>query len=161
MVVPFPRAELMRRGAACGGEPVGHALQAGAMAGRRGVEAGPVVSHGELDMAARARQGYGCPGRAGVFRGVLQGFQDAEVHGGLGVSRVAADAVCLDQHGQRSPAGLRTQGWPQALIGKQRRVDLAGQARRSSRAACSPARSWPVTCLTSPESPAESSSGLS
>jgi len=55
-----------------GGEPVGHALQAGAMADRRGVEAGPVVGDGELEMAARARQGYGRLGRAGVFRGVLR-----------------------------------------------------------------------------------------
>jgi hypothetical protein len=97
------------------------------MAGRRGVEAVPVVSHGELEMAARARQGYGRLGRAGVFRGVLQGFQDAEVHGGLGVARVAPDAVGLDLDGQRSPAGLRSQGWPEALVGEQRRVDPAGQ----------------------------------
>ena len=47
-------------------------------------------------LPARARQGDGRPGRAGVFRGVLQGFQDAEVHGGLGVPRVAPDAVGLD-----------------------------------------------------------------
>ncbi len=69
------------------------------------------------------------PGRGGlrVFGNVLQGLQDAEVSGGLGVAGVAPDAVGLDQDWQRGLAGLRSQGWPEPLVGQQRGVDPAGQ----------------------------------
>ena len=61
------------------------------------------------------------------FGDVLQGLQDAEVRGGLGLPRVAPDAVGLDLDGKRSLARLRVQGGAEPLVGQQRRVDPAGQ----------------------------------
>jgi hypothetical protein len=94
-------------GAARGGQPVGHALQAGAVGGFRGVEAVAVVGDGEPELPVRAGQGDAGPGGPRVLRNVLQGLADAEVRGGLGFPRVAADAIGLDLDGKRSLAGLR------------------------------------------------------
>ena len=57
---------------------------------------------GESEVPVRAGQGDGGPGGPRVLRDVLQGLQDAEVHGGLGVPRVAPDAIGLDLDGKRS-----------------------------------------------------------
>ena len=66
-------------------------------------------------------------GGAGVFGDVLQGFEGAEVHGGLGVLRVAAEAVGFDHDRQRGLACLGLEGCGQALVGEQRGVDAAGE----------------------------------
>src|SRR4249919_2136415 len=60
-------------GAADRGQPVGHALQAGAVGGLGGVEAVAVVGDGELEETVGAGQGDGGPGGPGVFGDVLQG----------------------------------------------------------------------------------------
>ena len=51
-----------------------------------------------------------------VLRDVLQGLQDAEVRGGLGLPRVAPGAIGVDLAGG-APSGLRPQGSPEPLIG--------------------------------------------
>src|SRR6266851_585773 len=68
----------------------------------RGVEPGAVVGDGELQAAVRAGQANRGLRRARVLDDVLQGLHGAEVDGGLGVRRVAPDAVPLDQHRQRA-----------------------------------------------------------
>jgi hypothetical protein len=85
-------------------------LQAGSGCGLCGVKAVAVVGDGELEVAIGAGQGDLGARSTGVFRDVLQRFQDAEVGGGFGVPPVAADPVRLDQDRKQGPAGLCPDG---------------------------------------------------
>jgi hypothetical protein len=58
---------------------------------------------------------------------VLDGFDAAEVHGGLDVGRVAADIRGVDDDRQRHLPGMRADGRRESLLGQQRRADAAGQ----------------------------------
>jgi hypothetical protein len=85
-------------------------LQAGAGWGLCGVKTVAVVGDGELEVAIGAGQGDRGGRSTGVFRDVLQRFQDAEVGSGFGVRPVAADSVCLDPDRERGPGGLCPDG---------------------------------------------------
>ena len=111
-----------------GGQPVGHALQAGAVPGGRGIESGSVVSDGELEASAGAGEADVRPGGVGVLGDVLQGLERAEVHGRLDVLRVALNAVGLNRDRHRGLARLGLQGEDEALVGEQRRVDAPGES---------------------------------
>ena len=79
-----------------GGQPVGHALQAGTVAGGGSREAGAIVGDRELQDIADAGQADGRGRGAGVLGHVLQRLERAEVDGALGVLRVPADLVRLE-----------------------------------------------------------------
>ena len=66
-------------------------------------------------------------GGVGVFGGVLQRFQAAEVHRRLGVLAESPDPVGFDRHRQWGLAGLGVECGGQAQVGQQRRVDPAGE----------------------------------
>jgi hypothetical protein len=68
-----------------------------------------------------------------VLGDVLQGLEDAEVGGGLGVPAVASDAVRVDQHRDRNPVGVRAQRGAQSLLGQQRRIDELANRRSVDR----------------------------
>ncbi len=91
------------------------------------VEAAAVVGdlHAEL-VAVLVEAHHGSRG-LGVLLDVLEGLEDAEVEGRLGVLRIAANAVGLDGHGQGGLACLGLEGGGQSLVGEQERVDTPGQ----------------------------------
>jgi hypothetical protein len=108
-------------------QAVGHALQASALSDVCELKTCTIVGDAELKVAVRAGHGDRGPGGLRVLRNVLQGLQDAEIHGGLGVPRVPPDAVGLDEDRQRRLAGLGLQRRRQSLVGQQRGVDPACQ----------------------------------
>jgi hypothetical protein len=109
------------------GQPVGHALQPGAVACRARIETGPVVGDGEFQGAFAGSQADGRPRGRRVLRDVLQRFQDAEVRGGFGVRRVAPDPVRLHRHRDRRLLSLSVQRGRQAPVRQQRRVYPASE----------------------------------
>ena len=90
MVVPLAGSGLDLELAAERGEPVGHVPQARAHRGVAGVVAGSVVGHGEPQGPVLRLQADPGLGGVGVFGGVLQRLQAAEVHRRLGVLRRTA-----------------------------------------------------------------------
>jgi hypothetical protein len=88
------------------GEPVGHVPLARSHRGVAGVVAGAVVGHDEPQGSVLGLEADASVGCLGVFGGVLQRFEAAEVHGRLGVLPEAADPAGLDRHRQGGLAGL-------------------------------------------------------
>ena len=62
-----------------------------------------------------------------VLRHVLQGLQDAEVHGRLGLLGEATHPVGVDVHRERALPGLRPKSLGQSLVGQEGRVDSPSQ----------------------------------
>jgi hypothetical protein len=91
------------------------------------VYAALVVGHDELQDPVVGLQADPGLGGVGVFSGVLQCFQAAEIHRRLGVLAEPPDGVGVHDHRQRRLAGLGAQRGGQAQVGQQRRVDAAGQ----------------------------------
>jgi len=102
-------------------------LQAGAVGQAAWVKAGTVVLHGEGDPAVGTGQAHPDRGAARVLAGILQGLDAAEVDGSLGVGRIPADTAGLKLHPAECFPGLGGHRRHQPLVGKQRRVDAAGQ----------------------------------
>jgi hypothetical protein len=115
------------KGPAERGQPVGHPLHTAAGRCSRLVEARAVIGDRERQALAVVAEGHA--GRRGVcvLGDVLQRLQDTEVHRGLDVLRVPADARSLDRYRQRWFVGLRFERGRQAQVGEQRRVDPAGE----------------------------------
>jgi hypothetical protein len=108
-------------------DPVGDALQAGALPRGSGVESLAVVGDFELELGVAFGQANAGAGGVCVFRGVVQGLQRAEVHGRLGFLRVAPDPARLDGNGDRGLARLGVQGSGDAHVGQQRLADATGE----------------------------------
>jgi FtsX-like permease family len=114
-------------GAADRAEAVGHVHVAVAGVGASRVEAGAVVAHAEQQAAGLFPQPDLDLRAAGVLGRVLQRLQAAEVHGGLDLKAVPAEA--RRGHGDRQ--GRAAAGGAQRLaepaVGEQRRVDAVGE----------------------------------
>jgi hypothetical protein len=109
------------------GQPVRHALHAGAHRGGRLVKSPAVVADGEREGPAVMAERH--PGLAGlrVLRGVLQRFQHAEIHGGLDVLGVPAQVRRFHRDRKRRLPGLCFERGRQPQVGEQRRVDPPGE----------------------------------
>ncbi len=92
-----------------------------------GVETLAVVGGREGQAAVGFREDDGGLGGVGVLRGVVERFEDAEVHGSLDLLRVAADAISSDGDGDRGLARLCGERGGQPFGGQQWRVDAVRQ----------------------------------
>ena len=109
------------------GQPVRHALHAGAHRGGRLVEPAAVVADGEREGPAVVPERHpGLPGLR-VLRHVLQRLQHAEIHGGLDVLGVSAQARRFHRDRNRRLPRLRLECGRQPQVGEQRRVDPPGE----------------------------------
>src|SRR6185437_10349029 len=114
-------------GAADRAEAVGHVHVAVAAAGAGRVEAWAVVAHAEQQAAGLLPQPDLDLRAAGVLGRVLERFQAAEVHGGLDLKAVPAEAGGRDGDRQgRAPAG-GAERLAEPAVGEQRRVDAVGE----------------------------------
>jgi hypothetical protein len=109
------------------GQPVRHALDAGAHRGGRPVESPAVIPHGEGEGPAVLADGdAGLPGLR-VLRGVLQRFQHAEIDGGLDFLGVPAQVRCFHRDRKGRLPRLCFECGRQPQVGEQRWVDPPGE----------------------------------
>jgi hypothetical protein len=109
------------------GQPVRHALDAGAHRRGRPVESPAVIPDGEGE--GRAVLADGDAGLLGlrVLRDVLQRFQHAEVHRGLDLLGVPAQPGCFNGDRQGRLLRLRLECCREPRVRQQRRVDPPGE----------------------------------
>src|ERR1700680_4446659 len=124
---PDPGSRLNVEPAPDGVETVFHVGDTGAARGGRDVEPTPIVDDLDLELVAVVAQANLDARRRRVLLNVLQRLERAEVEGGLSLLRVPPDAVGIDMDRSCRLGGLRAQRLCQTFVGKQGRVDAAGE----------------------------------